>query len=194
VPAAFNMKGNAWRGIREFIEKVVPGGTAALLAELSPSDRTHYQQDFIPSGWYDAIPVEAVTEAAARLTGMTHAAFCTRFGQVVLERDMNGIYRAILRFATPDMMVKSLPLASRRYFDFVVMNIEQRGARDYVMHLSGIPRPVLPTYVSVTEVFTRNAISGSGGRDVRVETSAPMPGPAKDGIATVTLDRTLKWT
>lgn len=194
VPATFNMKGNAWRGMREFIEATVPGGAPAVLERLeSASTREVFSTDFIPTGWYDALATDAVTRTAAELAGMSHAELCRRFGEKVLERDMNGVYRAILRFATPDLMVKSLPLASRRYFDFVTMTIEQAGPKHYLMHLSGIPELVVPTYVAVTEVFTCNAIVGSGGHNVRVTTSEPLSGTSFDDVHTVRLEREMRW-
>lgn len=191
----FHMKGNAWRAMREFIDAKVPGGTAAVAAALTTShERGVFAESFIPSGWYDALPAEAVTRAAAGLAGLSHAELCRRFGETVLKRDMNGIYRAVLKFASPDLMVKSLPLASRRYFDFVTMRIEHVGARHFVMHASGIPRPVLSTYVNVTEVFTRHAITGSGGRDVHVETSPPRATQTVGDVQTVTLERHMTWS
>jgi hypothetical protein len=106
---------------------------------------------------------------------------------------MSGVYRALLHFATPELMARALPLASKRYFDFVTMKLEFAGPRHVAMYLTGIPHTVALAYTHVTQVFTRNAITGSGGTDVAVTTSAPIAGAVVSGVQTVLLERQVRW-
>jgi hypothetical protein len=191
----FNLKGNAWRGLRDFCDETVPGGARAVCASIANAEsRDFFAQFFIPSVWYNALPFAEVTETVGRVAGLRTPEVCERFGKYILERDMSGVYRALLHFAKPELMARALPLASKRYFDFVSMKLEFEAPQHFVMYLTGIPHAVALAYTHVTQVFTRNAITGSGGTDVEVTTSAPIAGPVVSGVQTVLLERHVRWT
>ena len=191
----FNLKGNAWRGMRDFCDRAVPGGAFAVCGAMTNAEnREFFAQFFIPSVWYDVMPFAEVAETAGRLAGCSAAELCERFGKFVLERDMSGVYRALLHFAAPELMARALPLASKRYFDFVSMQLEFIENHHFVMHLSGIPHAVALPYTQVTQVFTRHAITDSGGKDVSVTTSEPVDSSEIDGVRTVVLERHVRWS
>jgi len=181
--------------MRDFCDATLPGGARAVCAAIPhPQTRDFFAQFFIPSVWYDAIPFAEVTEAAGRIAGSDAAAFCERFGEYILKRDMSGVYRALLHFTSPELMARALPLASKRYFDFVTMKLQFVEPRHFIMHLSGIPQAVASAYTHVTQVFTRHAITGSGGTEVSVTTSEPQMGAFVSGIPTVVLERHVRWS
>ena len=191
----FNIKGNAWRGMRDFCDTTVPGGSREVCTAMPNSQhRDFFGQFFVPSVWYNVMPFAEVADTASRLVGCGAADFCERFGKYVLERDMSGVYRALLHFAAPELMARALPLASKRYFDFVTMQLDFVETRSLVMHLSGITHAVALAYTHVTEVFTQHAITGSGGKDVNITTSQPVPSAVISGIQTVTLERHVHWS
>jgi hypothetical protein len=67
----FNLKGNAWRGLRDFCDTTVPGGAREVCAAIAnPENRDFFAQFFIPSVWYNALPFAEVTETAGRLAGV----------------------------------------------------------------------------------------------------------------------------
>lgn len=189
--AGFNMKGNAWRGITEYLGREV--GMAPIIEQLAPATRTFFDQPFVASVWYDVRPVAELTQAAAQVAGQAHMTLCRAIGTYIYERDMSGIYRAILKFATPDLMVKALPLATTRYFDFVKLETTRVGPKAYDVTLDGIPAETASTYANVTSIFIERAIAGSGGRNVSAQCLDPTPGPGISGTPTSRIVRQLRW-
>ncbi len=185
------MKGNAWRGVKEYVAREI--GLERAMECLKPETRAFFDQNFIASIWYDVRPVTEITQTVARLTGQLHALLCRSIGTFIYERDMSGIYRAILKFATPDLMVKALPLATTRYFDFVKLQTARVGPKAYDVTIMGVPAEAAATYVSVTSIFIERAIAGSGGKNVSAQCLAPTPGPTISGLPTSQIVRKLRW-
>jgi hypothetical protein len=188
------MKGNAWRGVQEFIQAVAPGGMAAVSPRLSEATQRFFAQMFVPSAWYDILPIEEITRASALLTGETHTMHCRALADFILKRDSTGLYRAILRFATPELMVRALPFATKRYFDFVKLDVHNVDQRSYRVIVSGVPQLVAMTYITITNVFITRAIEGSGGRNVICEISTPVSAGAVSASPTVKFERRLSWS
>lgn len=187
----FHMKGNAWRGIKEYITREI--GLDRINPLLKPETRAFFDQTFIASIWYDVQPVTEVTQVGAQLTKMRHDVFCRAIGTFIYERDMTGIYRAILRFASPELMVKALPLATTRYFDFVKLETTRVGPKAYDVLILGVPSETAATYTNVTSIFIERAITGSGGRNVTAQCTPPTPGPSISGTPTARIVRQLRW-
>lgn len=189
----FNMKGNAYLGLQDYVNRFVPGGTPALLGQLSPAVREFYSQPFTAAGWYDVLPIDELTRACATLSDLPHDELCRRFGDNTLERDKSGVYRALLRFATPDLLVRALPYTTKRYFDFVRLDVANLDARNYRVTVTGVPRAIAWTYIHVTTIFIVRAIEGAGAKNVVAKTGIPRPIAVVHGEATVEFERDLRW-
>ncbi len=189
--AGFHMKGNAWRGIKEYISREL--GFERVMEHLKPETQTFLSQTFIASIWYDVRPVTEITTVGASLTNQPHPAFCRAVGTFIYERDMTGIYRAILKFASPELMVKALPLATTRYFDFVKLETTRVGPKAYDVLLMGVPSETAATYTNVTSIFIERAITGSGGKNVTAQCTPPVPAGLVNGTPTAKIVRQLRW-
>lgn len=187
------MKGNAYRGLQDYVTLAVPGGIPALMSQVSPPVRAFFEQPFTAAGWYDVMPIDELTRACAALSNLPHEEFCRRYGDHTLERDKSGIYRALLRFATPDLLVRALPYTTKRYFDFVRLDVANIDARNYRVFVTGVPRAIAYTYIHVTTVFIVRAIEGAGATNVTAKNSVPRPIAVVHGEATVEFERTLRW-
>ncbi|MBX3199174.1 MAG: hypothetical protein KF894_13670 [Labilithrix sp.] len=191
--ATFHMKGNAYRGLVEQIVRAVPGGMDAVSAHLSTATRSVLAQNLMAGGWYDVVPVEELTRVAARLCGLSHELFCQRAARSILERDSNGIYRAILRLATPDLVVRALPYTTNRYFDFVELEVQSIEKRRYRVTVSGIPRAVVQSYIPMTTVFIGGALERAGARDVETIVSSPRFHAVVRGQPVMQFERDIRW-
>ncbi|MBX3263479.1 MAG: hypothetical protein KIS78_13455 [Labilithrix sp.] len=187
------MKGNAYRGLVEQIVRTVPGGVDAVSAHLSAATRSFFAQNLMAGGWYDVVPVEELTRVASRLSGQPHELFCQRAARAILERDSNGIYRAILRLATADLVVRALPYTTNRYFDFVKLDVQCLEKRRYRVTVSGVPRAVVQSYIPMTTVFIAGAIERAGGRDVETIVSAPRFHAVVRGHPVMQFQRDIRW-
>jgi len=191
--SGFHMKGNAYRGLQDFVEHTVPGGMKAVAERLPNETRAFFEQSFAAGSWYDVLPVEDITRACASAASVPHDEICRRFGESTLERDRNGIYRALLRFATADLLVRALPYTTKRYFDFVSLAVTNLEPGSYRVVVSGVPRSIASTYIGITTVFIVRAIEGAGASNVRTTTTTPQPAGMKHGRPMVRFERHLRW-
>jgi hypothetical protein len=194
--ATFRCKGNVYLGLLEHIERHVRGGLEATLAHVGdPAIVAFASQRFLAASWYDALPIPALGEAAAKAAGAPHPTFMAEFGAAQAERDIRGVYQYLLRFASPTMVVERLPRAARQYFDFVNSELLTRPARSPAdLSVGGIPRDFAPAYLLVTEPFLRRALTLAGAKNVTIEVSPHEADAAAAGIATVRFVRRIRWT
>jgi hypothetical protein len=190
----FHMRGNAYRGLQEFIERTVPGGLTALLEALTEPNRSFFNQTFLTGAWYDYFPVEEITQTAARLLGESHTMFLRGLADFILKRDANGLYRAILRFATPQLVVHALPFAANRYYDFSKLSVHDVSERSCLVRVHGIPAVTAMTYITTANVFVIRAIESAGGRNVVCQSTAPVSAGSAHGEPIAKFERRFSWT
>src|SRR5690242_11825085 len=117
--SSFNVKGLVYRGTREFYDKRLQGGLDALRRELvDPELVRFWEQAFSPGAWYDLYPLMSINQAAARIAGVPYTTLVTENAAYIAERDINGVYRLLLKLATPELVASKLPRASLQYLDF----------------------------------------------------------------------------
>lgn len=189
----FHAKGSAYRGLQDYVAQSVPGGMNAVLLRLPERARTFFAQSFSGEGWYDVVPIEEVTRTAASVTQTPHELFCTRYADAMLKNDTSGVYRAILRFASPELLVRALPHTTSRYFDFVKSSVQHIDARSYRVRVSGIPKAMVQTYIHVTSVFIQHAIAGAGAKNLVAKVTPPRVLTTLYGQPVVEFERHLTW-
>jgi hypothetical protein len=167
---------------------------AAMLA-LLPSDavRNYFQQPFLAASWYDVLPLVAAGVACARLTGMTQAAFVRHRAQVQAKDDIRGVYKLLLRIASPQMVAMRLVRIIAQYYDYggTEAEVVRPGLVQAVR--TGVPAALAPSFVCVAEPYAEAALTTAGGREVRVKAHAPQPDGSAHGVATVKIRIDLAW-
>lgn len=192
--SGFHMKGNAYVGVQQHADRTVAGGAAAVVAGLrDPALRDFFAQSFFPGTWYDILPIEPFTRAAAAVAGKSHQDYCRALADFMVQRDSTGVYKALLRFASPNLLVRGLSFTTKRYFDFVQLDVVQLEPRSYRVKVQKIPRAVVATYQTITQVFITRALEGSGGKNVVAESTLPTEGPVVSGVPTMQFERVLRW-
>src|SRR4051812_46421357 len=93
----FRVKGVTYRNFVDYVEQELEGGLAKFLAELrEPELRTFAAQPFLPSGWYDTLPIVSLCNAAALAKGQPARTFVQGLSRFAAERDTKGVYRFLL--------------------------------------------------------------------------------------------------
>ena len=201
VPAGespFRVKGLVYHGLAEYFDKRLPGGNDAALARAGREDGSlarFLTTPFVPGSWYDALPLASLTEAGARVRGVTHAKVVREAAAHLARRDLSGVYRAVLLNAHPQALVMRLPGLSLRYFEFGEADGELVGEQTFVCRRGGVPDPLASWFIWAVEGFVPTALSMAGALDARVTTNEPRrdsdPGRA---VPTVRLEFRLAWT
>lgn len=190
----FHAKGTIYLGTQRFYAQAVPGGLDAVLARLSdPRLIDFLRQKFIASAWYDVGPLVPFGEAAARAAGTAHLELLRTQARAQAQSDIHGIYRLLLKLASPEMVMSRLPRAASQYFDFVRAEVRQLGPRRWESIGHGIPATWAATYMATTEAFVVRALELAGAKNVRHRWHAPETTGVAKGIPTVSIRRELGW-
>lgn len=187
-----NAKGLVYVGARTFYAERIPGGIAAVDGALeSDAARGFLQQHFIPGAWYDVEPLQALNAAAGRVARVSPFQLIRESARWQAHRDIHGVYRMLLRLATPDLVVTRLPRAAVQYFDFGVVSGEWASPGVYRAEARGIPAHLRLWFNAAIEGFAPVALETAGAKDVEVRALAPA---AEATPATMTLRYEFRWS
>ena len=190
----FRVKGVTYRNLVDFVEQELDGGFAKFLAELrDPELRTFAAQAFLPSGWYDTLPIVHLCNAAALAKGQSARTFVQGLSRFAAERDTKGVYRFLLRLVSADMVMSRTPAAAKQYFDFVDAKAEKLADKSYRTQAHGVPEFLSQLYMTVTESFLVHALTLAGAREVQHRWLPTRPDGEREGIALVLLSREISW-
>jgi hypothetical protein len=190
----FRVKGNAYRGYFDFCAERVPGGLEALLARIPDADLVSYLRgSFLSASWYDVLPLVALGEVAAEALGQSASEFMAAQARAQAERDINGIYRLLLKMATPEMIMTRLPKVAAQYFDFVTAEVEKLGAGHWKSTGSGILEFAIDSYRATTEAFLRRALETAGAKKLQHRWHPPVSQGERAGLAVVRVTREMSW-
>lgn len=190
----FRCKGVLYLGSFEYFDRHLSGGHRAVLDSLQDAELARfYGQRFLAGSWYDTFPALPMQLASARLAKQPVSDFVKRLARWQAERDVRGVYRVLLQLADAEMIVERVPLLAMRYFDFVKIEQQKLGPRDYDAVVTGVPAALATLYMSVTEPFLSVAMETAGARNVRFQWSAPEPQGRRGAVELVRLRRRLGW-
>jgi len=190
----FRAKGVLFLGYIRYCEESVPGGFAAVRERMhEPLVQAFYAQPFIVGGLYDALPIVPLARAAALVAGIPHLEFLRGHAQWQAHRDIHGVYRLMLKLATPRQVIQALPGTAKRYFDFVRSEIRQLAPGRWEVTIHGVPAPVLLVYKAATEAFIRRALELAGAKGLRHRWVLEEPAGDVAGVPVLRLQRELSW-
>jgi hypothetical protein len=191
----FRIKGDTYNGHLEYVTKHVPGGVEAMLAGFKdPRLVTFFQQRFLASSRYDIIPLVSAGYVCGRLTGKTFAEFVRMRSQYQANRDLNGLYRMLLKLSSPASMLKRLPALLAQYLDFVGPTVETPVATS-CSRLRGGPMPLMlvPWFRVVNEVYLHVNLSAAGAKAVTVRPLFDEPAGELHGCPAVFMNYEVEW-
>jgi hypothetical protein len=161
---------------------------AAVLAAL-PDDahRAFARQVFLPISMYDALPLRTLTEATAIVERRPFDVSVRSRARDVARRDLNGLYKLLLKAVSPATAAEKLQRAALRYFDFGAVEIVERGKNHCVIVQSGVPRFVAPWYCPMVEGYTAVVLEMAGAASSTAHISTPRRDGERDGLETVSV-------
>jgi len=188
------VKGHVYRSLLDHIRTLIPSGLDAVLPSLPTEDvRTFFQQSFLHSAWYDVLPMLPLNTAVGRVAGLTMTQVVREASRAQALRDVNGVYRFVLKLASPELVVERLPRATKNYFDFGSTEIDGRMPGQATLLRTGVPACLLPWYCAVTEGFVAVPLELAGAKDVRVRPARAESDGTKLGVETLKVPFQLQW-
>jgi hypothetical protein len=192
----FKVKGLVYVGAKEYYQKHVPGGVDAVEQEISdPQLRSFFRQTFFVVGKYDVLPLIPISEAAAKLEGVSHQQLVTDNSRWLAEQHIHGVYRALLKLATPDMVAIRLPRVSLQYFSFGSAQGHLLGNNTLEAKQEGLPLALVSWMMWAVEGFSSVALVRAGAANVKISMlNDPVRDGEMEGIATYTISWKIVWT
>jgi hypothetical protein len=190
----FRIKGVTYRNFVDYVEQEVEGGLARLASEVrDPELRAFAGQTFLPSGWYDTLPIVQLCNAAALAKAQPARGFVQGLSRFAAERDTKGVYRFLLRLVSADLVMSRTPAAAKQYFDFVNAKADKLADKAYRTTVTGVPDFVSQFYMTVTESFLIHALTLAGARELAHRWLPSKPDGEREGVPLVLLQREISW-
>jgi hypothetical protein len=193
----FRTKGLVYQGAREYWEQRVPGGVVAIERTVTATGDAELARflatRFVPSAWYDALPIAPLSAVAARLLGIPHAQLVRDNAAWLAKRDLHGVYRAILALASVESVALRLGKLSMRYFDFGRADAARTGDKVVESRRFGIPAPLAPWFLFASEGYVPVALMLAGAKNVRLRHGAPQSDGTAHGVSLVQIRFEIQW-
>lgn len=171
----FRQKGSAYLGDFEALEKMVPGGMAALLNAITDERlRTFLRAKFHAGDWYDVLPNLQMQKVAARLRGVSFTAHQREIGMWQAENAARGIYRALLRVVSTEYVALWGPRISAIYHQFGKFETRVTAHNTVDGVRSGVPEHVVQWLMVTTGGFCERALELTGAKNPRMTFGEPF--------------------
>lgn len=192
--SGFHCKGVIYVETLRFLDEHTDAGRAAVLDAIEDEDRRAFLgQPFIVGGWYDVIHMEELFRTAARVTGVPYLDLLRRVASWLLPQQIRGIYKFILVFATPDMVMKNLARTARTYFDFVNTEVTAKGPGHYESAGGNVPLAMSSAYMVVTEIALKVILENAGAKGLKQRWLPTEPQGKVRGVDVVCVRRVVSW-
>jgi hypothetical protein len=121
------MKGLSLRNYPVVLAELRGAEAAANMAALLPNELRHALQNglIVPSSWYPVAWKRELHQAGRKVTGEPRLA--RLMGNEMTKRDLTGIYRAVIRIASPAMVLAASARIFSRYLRPGKMSIIDQG-------------------------------------------------------------------
>jgi hypothetical protein len=190
----FRTKGNVYRALFESADARVPGGRAAVLARIDdPELLAFYDQTFLAASTYDIFPIIPFGMAGAKIVDLSYSEFVRGGAEFAAKRDLAGVYRVLLKLASPELVVARLPRILSQYFDFGRIEGGFSEPRRYEATAFGLPRSVAVWLTSVAHGFVPVVMKHAGARDVTVRIKPQTDPTTVHGVTVVSASFEIRW-
>jgi hypothetical protein len=190
----FRMKGDSYNAATLFLNGRVPGGFPAIVSAMSPEMQIFFKQSFRPGDWYDVIPNPYMHTIAARLRGIPFRTHIRDNGTWHAEHAMRGPLRALLQVLSHETVAKWLPRISATYHDFGKCETQPIGAGRVRGVRTGMPRPLVPWYTTLSAAFCEKALSIGGANNPRMLFGTAEPEGSRGGHDIYSLHFDILWS
>jgi hypothetical protein len=194
----FRIKGVAWIDTLARHNEL-PGGCSAVASLLpTPAHRAYYEQSFLPSGWYDVLPMLFCDAAAARVMGLSLEDSLRQGTRRHAHRVLSGIYRSFVRVLVPSAVAWAIPRLASNYYDFGSVTTERVSVQHVRGTVRGIPEVLAEWYAVTSLEFVLVALELCGCVRPSLDwTTGRAPSEqqptSREGFALTDLDFDIRW-
>lgn len=191
----YRIKGTAYRGHMAYVAEHIAGGVDAMLgAIVAPALVAFFRQTFLAASYYDLCPLIAAGHVCARLSGTDFESFMRVRTRYQAERDVNGIYKMLLKVTSPEALAVRLPRLVGQYLDFGKAEAHLIAPGHVVAAQSGTPRSMARWFQLVHEGYIDTLLPMAGARGVRYRAHPRLQtDETRDGVELMTMRSDVTW-
>jgi hypothetical protein len=179
----YRIKGTAYVGHLSYVKEIVRGGVPAMLeAMVDPTLVAFFQQQFLAASYYDIYPLVAAGYACARVVGSTFDSFIRVRSRYQANRDVQGIYKMLIKVTSPEALATRLPRLVGQYFDFGRAEAHRVAPRHIVSVQTGTPHSMARWFQLVHETYILQLMPMAGAKNVLFRPVPPRSDSTKDGV------------
>lgn len=195
APGQFRIKGVAYRGHLEFVERRVPGGVKAQNEAFKDARVVEFfSQPFVAGGWYDVYPLVHAGVICAELRGQTLSQLLKERGKDQVTRDLSGVYGFLARFANQRLVARGVVDATQRYFDFATARSEQLTPKHVRTRITGVPDAIGDWFLALAQSYTEATFEHVGADDVQVRVQRVASASRKGSVPLSELTLDVEWS
>jgi len=191
----FHIKGIAYRGLLQLVERRVPGGLAELEGHLHDDRIAPFlTQPFLAASWYDILPMLPVSAAVAQVLGKPIETLGREQGAQQARHDVETVYRGLFDSLDFDNVAAKLARFGRQYYDFgdCVGTLVSPGHAE--IQRLGLPEFVLRWFAPMHAAYAEQILRMKGATFVEATIQPPIAAGVRDGIPIVDLVTDLLWS
>jgi hypothetical protein len=190
----FHVKGVLYMGTQKYFTNEVPNGLAKLASTLDdPAVATFIQQKFLASSWYDVLPVAPLIRAEAEVCNQSVPSYLHKRAAFQAREDISGVYRWLLKLASPELVASKLPRLLTQIFDFGDSSAEKLDDKRVRIELRQFPAVLGEWYSTAFEVYAETALALAGAKNIVLVLKPSYTGVHASGVELVTLRGDLHW-
>lgn len=163
----FAIKGTAYRGHIDYVERHVPGGMKAMCEAMpDPAHAAFFEQPFLASSLYDLCPLVVAAGPCGALMGMSPSEFAATRARDQAPRDLGGVYRFLLAMVPTGSVARRLPQILTQVFNFGATTVAEHGKGKVSAMIEGIPEALAPWMAVIMSAYGEAALRTSGAKEV----------------------------
>jgi len=190
----FRIKGVAYRGHLEYVSEYVPGGVAEMMRGFrDPALADFFAQKFLPSTFYDVVPLVVAGYVCARQSRRSFSEFVRVRSRYQAERDVGGIYRVLIKLISPMHVIERLSALQAQYLDFAEGGVEVVGERHVLLQRPRLPAMLAGWTATVLESYVDVLLTRAGAKSVLTRPRPLQPDGEVRGFAAVRWQCDITW-
>src|SRR5581483_330625 len=182
-------------GTQKYFASQAPGGLESLWAQISdPALLAFIQQKFLPSSWYDVLPVYELIRAESRVFGLTVARYLQQRARFQIAQDVGGVYRVLLKLTSSESVALKLPRILTQVLDFGTHDAKQVEPGRVEAVLAGYPAMLWEWYENAFQVYAQRALELAGARGASAAVRDPEPDGERNGVELIRFRIECRWS
>jgi hypothetical protein len=144
-----------------------------ILGLLDEESRNVFKNGIYSSTWYSLDLFARFLELEIRVLADGKEEMVTRGSEVVIERQLRGIYKAFVKLGSPEFVIKRIAAVHETYFQGVPIDVQLSGHGKAMIKYTGFERQHRIMGFAIIGFF-KKALEISGAKDVVIYFATPI--------------------